>query len=244
MALVASARCHAEALGWGPAQANIMPLFYTTTGSVPTKAKVVETFEALATATGLPLLSPEGLRLFGGHTARVTGAQALAACGVSIDKIRILARHSGDAVLRYVAQAPLKTLRKDLGLPEPGASSSSTSLDPSRITALQQQLVHAMARVDAQEVMVTSLRTLVQSAHVVVYVQNLATRAVHGLRAGDAQHTICGWNVGATRQRRGGIRWLQSIGDTPWWLMCDRCLLAERNAAKLLAHPGEQPLSD
>ena len=75
---------------------------------------MVLTFERLASSCDQPLLSPAGLRLFGGHTARVTGAQALASLGVDVDKIRILARHSGDTILRYVGDALLSTLATDL----------------------------------------------------------------------------------------------------------------------------------
>jgi hypothetical protein len=90
------------------------PLFPATGGGAPTKAAVVSTFEALGTLLGQPLFSETGIRMFGGHTARVTGAQALAGVGVDINKIRILARRSGETILRYVADAPLKSLRSDL----------------------------------------------------------------------------------------------------------------------------------
>ena len=48
---------------------------------------------------------------------RVTGARTLAALGVEISKIKILARHSGDAIYRYVADTPLTTLRTDSRAP-------------------------------------------------------------------------------------------------------------------------------
>ena len=76
---------------------------------------------------GMPTQSAEGLRLFGGHTIRVAGAQALTTMGVEVNKVRILARHSGDAILRYVADAPVKSLRSDLGLCSASAASSSSS---------------------------------------------------------------------------------------------------------------------
>jgi hypothetical protein len=68
----------------------------------------VRTFEVIGERLGQPITSSAGLRLFGGHSPRVTGAQLFAALGVEVTKIRILARHSGDAILRYVAEAPLK----------------------------------------------------------------------------------------------------------------------------------------
>ena len=92
------------------------PLFATTAGKHATKTAVADTFEALGGLMGQQLHDASGLRLFGGHTSRVTGAQVLAAAGIEINKIRILARHSGEAILRYVAEAPLRSLRADLGL--------------------------------------------------------------------------------------------------------------------------------
>ena len=49
------------------------PLFPTMCGDHTPKAKVVDTFEQLAVRLNQPLISPDGLRLFGGHSARVTG---------------------------------------------------------------------------------------------------------------------------------------------------------------------------
>ena len=64
---------------------------------------MVKTFEALEARVGQPLVDDTGLRLFGGHTPRVTGAQVRAVLGIEVNKIRILARHSGDTILGYAA---------------------------------------------------------------------------------------------------------------------------------------------
>ena len=65
---------------------------------------------------GQPLQDNVGTRRFGGHTPRVTGARVLVAGGMEVNKVRIIARRSGDTILRYVSEAPLKSLRADLGL--------------------------------------------------------------------------------------------------------------------------------
>ena len=65
---------------------------------------------------GQPLDDHVGARRFGGHTPRITGSRVLAAAGMEVNKLRIIARHSGDTILRYVSDAPLKSLRADLGL--------------------------------------------------------------------------------------------------------------------------------
>jgi hypothetical protein len=104
--LVVAATSFADDRDLSIADAMRMPLLYTSEGRTPLKAKVVETFEALARLCGSPTLSPEGLRLYGGHSARVTGAQTLAAHGIEINKIRILARHSAKR-FSVTSQTPL-----------------------------------------------------------------------------------------------------------------------------------------
>ena len=84
------------------------PLFPTASGKVPSKASVVLTFEALGELCGQPTLTEAGVRAFGGHTARVTGAQTFAAIGLEVNKVRLMARHSGETIMRYVADAPLR----------------------------------------------------------------------------------------------------------------------------------------
>ena len=64
------------------------------------KASVVTTLEHIGEMCGQPLISEAELRLFGGHTPIVTGAQLFSAMGIEINKIRILARHSGEAIMR------------------------------------------------------------------------------------------------------------------------------------------------
>ena len=105
---------------------NTTPLFPTVAGLHAHKTTVIETFEAIGSTIGQLLHNAEGLRLFGGHTPRVTGAQAFAALGIEVNKIRILARHSGDTILRYVSDAPLKSLRSDLGLLPPKTTRGPT----------------------------------------------------------------------------------------------------------------------
>ena len=85
---------------------------------------MLSTFEALGNMCGQPTLTETGVRAFGGHSARVTGAQTFAALGLEINKVRLMARHSGDTIMRYVADAPLRSLRVDLGLDDPTSSAA------------------------------------------------------------------------------------------------------------------------
>lgn len=108
--------------------AGTTPLYPTAAGTRASKTAVVSTYEAHSDTMGQPLHDESGLRLFGQHTTRVTGSQVLAAAGIEVNKIRILARHSGEAILRCVADARRKSLRADLGL---GSLAGGRLPDPS-----------------------------------------------------------------------------------------------------------------
>jgi len=109
---------------------------------------MVITFETLAQQCGLPLCSSEGARLYGGHTPRVAGAQALATSGAEFTKIKIFARRSGEAILRYVAEAPLTSLRHELGR---SATSAKGSEDSTAFNTLQNQLKLLSSKFQVQE---------------------------------------------------------------------------------------------
>ena len=68
----------------------------------------------------------------------------------------------------------------------------------------------------------------------IVYVQNLSTLAIHGMRAGDSTSTVCGWPVGPKIIKRGAVRFLHSLKGECWEALCERCLMPEREAAKAL----------
>ena len=97
-----------------------LPLFPDRAGMTVTKAAVVRSIETTIEVMGLPIKSDTGGNLYGGHSFRVTGARRLAALGVEVAKIMILARWSSEAVFRYIRDAPLEHL-------------------PAEVTALEEQ---------------------------------------------------------------------------------------------------------
>ena len=103
--------------------------------------------------------------------------------------MRILARHSGEAVYRYVGQAPLRTLCADLGL-------SSASSTHENLGANKKQLLRMIAgltkRLAKTEDSLQALSSIVQQPRTAVFVQSSSTLAVHQLRCGDSVHTACG----------------------------------------------------
>jgi hypothetical protein len=203
---------------------------------------MVTTIEALALATGQQLVDAHGTRAFGGHTLRVTGAQLLAALGLEVMKIRIFARHGGDTILRYVAEAPLRTLRSDLGVQQ-SSTSAAAKFGPPRATAdnaplrkrlqrLEQHVVDLQKAVQVQASDLVSVATGFAVRDDRIFVQNLVTATVHAARPADGGHTLCGWRYATARRRcGGGGRRLQSLAGLPGTMLCDRCLTTERAIA-------------
>ena len=64
-----------------------LPLFATTDGEVCIKAAIIQCLEATLSAFGVSTVAETSLRLSGGHSFRVAGAQRLATFGVEIAKI-------------------------------------------------------------------------------------------------------------------------------------------------------------
>lgn len=82
----------------------------TRQGVPPAKSAILAALEATVEAYGGQVAQPSGARLLGGHSLRVTRAQRLAALGVDVVKIMVLARWAGESVLRYIRDAPLDNL--------------------------------------------------------------------------------------------------------------------------------------
>ena len=84
------------------------PLFPNAAGLHCSKPGVVSGFRALASA--MSSLAIRGQGEIGGHTARVTGARYLAALGVELAIIQLMARHASSCIMGYVRDAPLLTI--------------------------------------------------------------------------------------------------------------------------------------
>ena len=183
------------------------PLPPTVTGEVAEKESVVLTFETIASMLDELLYTADGIRRFGGHTPRVTGAQSLAAHGIEVMKLRILARHSSDAITRYVSDAPLKALRLDLGLPVQDKllmTNGSCRILRSRVTAIERKTSEMDTRLSACE---QSLQLLLSSSPSSpcspCYIQNLLSLAIHQSKPG-CTITLCGWDY-SRQQSLGNV---------------------------------------
>ena len=99
-------------------------------------------------------------------------------------------------------------------------------------------------KVEAQDAAISALSSLTSERRVIAYVQNCLTRAIHGQRAGDASTTMCGMKVGPARVKRGAVRFLNTVAGEDWKLLCERCLMPERQAAIALENRSISRLAD
>ena len=99
---------------FGPDLPEDMPLFPTAAGRDMDKTAVIKMLRANVELYGGTVQAEGGMQTIGGHSLRVTGAQRLAALGVDSVKIMVLARWAGPTILRYVREAPLQNLPREV----------------------------------------------------------------------------------------------------------------------------------
>ena len=221
------------------------PLFPAHNGATASKRSAVLTFEKLGLQCEQPLMSDHGLRLFGGHTPRVTGAQLYAVAGLEINKIRILARHQGDTIMRYVKDAPLASIGKDLGLASRiNQVAASGSTDPRvakhklRIVALEAKVAGLATIIERHSAELGHLTAAARAAPTGDLIQNTTTSKVHMASTTDIGRARgCGWQFdGATFRARRRVqaksyRILTTLEGIPGDMICERCLPEEMASA-------------
>lgn len=90
------------------------PLFPDSHGNYCTKIGVVNTIRKAAEMAGMQVCDSEGHHRLSGHTFRITGARYLSAAGLDPITIQLLGRWGSNAVLTYLAEAPLMSLNQRL----------------------------------------------------------------------------------------------------------------------------------
>ena len=78
------------------------PLCPAADGGTPSKHCFVATVEAMAALLDVPLFDAAGLRRFGGHVWRISGARHLAKLGIALLAIMALARWASATALRQL----------------------------------------------------------------------------------------------------------------------------------------------
>eukprot|EP00435_Cladocopium_sp_Y103_P035473 s1409_g9.t1 len=91
-----------------------LPLFPDKHGNYCTKSGVVQTIRIAAQKTGMEVTDSEGGQRLSGHTFRITGARFLSAAGLDPITIQLLGRWGSNAVLTYLAESPLMSMKHRL----------------------------------------------------------------------------------------------------------------------------------
>ena len=102
------------------------PLFPDRLGYELRPECVVLFIEAIATLIGETLFTAKGVRRFGKHSLRASGAVHLALMGISVEKIRLIGRWMCGVVIHYTRTAPLNTLAADYKRTRDEKSTSTT----------------------------------------------------------------------------------------------------------------------
>ena len=211
-----------------------LPFFPTAGGGFTEKRHVVHSIEYVAGLVGEPLVDSQGVRRFGGHSLRVTGARSLAGMGIDLMLIQLMARWSSNVVLRYVSEAPLQRM-SDTYRCKSAAQVLGTSIGELRSQLLALQ---ASAAADARTVQYLHDEVALLSAaggkagpSVAPYIRNLGSGVVHRplVWSLDIQsvhwRAYCGWAFGS-----GLMEPAHSLPDDAT-LICGCCFKPEKQAA-------------
>ena len=185
-----------------------LPLFPNSRGSWCSKAGFVGTVRALALRLNIDTIDELGRCAVGEHVWRVSGSRYLASLDVPVPIIRLLARWGSDAILRYIADAPLSALTR-VYLERIQADESSARAV--RTDASEGVTARHLLAVNGNEIPSTDpvcADAVAARGAALPFLRSHRTGRVHlivpppfvGLR--DATQTICGWQlVGAAADR-------------------------------------------
>ena len=156
-----------------------------------------------------------------------------------------MARHSGDTILRYIQEEPLKSIRSDLGIALQRRSSKLAASSAHAASSTTYKIVSALEakitelertlQVHAQEL--TTLNDVAKQDVSTSYIQNTITATVHMTSPNSFGRAKCGWKYdGATCRARRLIsaksyRPIADLSDIPGDMICGSCPPQERLAA-------------
>ena len=213
-----------------------LPLFPDDDGREVSAEVMVQVVEWLAQATGEALCTAGGTRRFGKHSWRSTGAVVLAALGLELWKIQLLARWASAQILHYARLAPLTGLTAQVRELQSSSSlgkmleelRSSVGQLSSELASLEASTLEAL-RTEAhqREQLAKSLDT---PADIIV---NNKTRAHHKVLVMTGSPifwiTACSFHFG-----RVEFTVVQELSkDYKQW--CDKCFYKQREEAKTRA---------
>eukprot|EP00435_Cladocopium_sp_Y103_P056907 s446_g19.t1 len=121
-------------------------LFPTASGAVCSKQGVVDTIRKAVDMSGGSAKDTAGTWRISGHTFRITGARLLCQWGLDPITIQLIGRWGSNAVLSYLAEAPLQGFHQRLG----GAMESYAPLQRERPLAFDYDITDLAKKVDVE----------------------------------------------------------------------------------------------
>ena len=217
----------------GDPLAQALPLFPDAGGDTVSKAAVVGTIEFIAARLDEPLLDAQGLRRFGGHSMRVTGAQWLGLLGFGIEHIKTFGRWASDTVVRYLGESHVSDLARarrrfirDQGLLEGHELSAVAASGPSLCTPVEVERI--VARAVSESLQQSTARVEELRSHATRYDQVLheGRRVIHSLGMDLAAPSVCwqtrcGWRFAGTPGWR--LASSAGAGRKDGWRECAKC---------------------
>ena len=208
------------------------PWFPDALGNELKGEKVVEFIEFIAALVGGPLFNKEGVRRFGKHSLRATGAVHLSEMGLEVMKIQLLGRWLCGIVLHYCRLAPLATTAEDYkrGKDKQNQSSSIKTLT-TKTVKMQQSLDYVTTVYEKQ---LADLKQLIDKVEAQSrpheFVQNRKSGKTHKVltrfsEVGLEAVTYCNYKYGKSH-----VRMLRDIEGIPRKILCSTCLPRYRDA--------------
>ena len=211
-----------------------LPLFPDKEVNEVTADAMVALVDTLAEFSGESLTNAEGVRRFGRHSWRSTGAVWLTGVMmIEVTKLQMMARWSSPVVTHYTRLAPLRAItsdfRKNLIKRQGDAKNKKEKLAMTRsISKLTLQLTSYQAELDELKVLIKNLES---RDPVKKYVVNTDSNIWHRVLtyredAGLDAKTVCTW-----KYLRGACR-LSAEAPTVYKPTCERCLPALKASLK------------
>ena len=208
------------------------PLFPDQAGEELLGDNVLDFIELLAAMLGLPLMDKNGVKKFGKHSFRSTGAVHLAEMGLEVSKIQLIGRWLCGIVLHYCRLAPLTTTADDYRRGKEMRGQDSLLKKLMLKTDKLQEVVKFVSK--NYEDKLTDLQTLIQEVEQKSqprqYVQNRKSGKTHRCLThysdvGPEALAYCGFKYG-----KAAVRLLSSLEDIPYKALCSTCLKEQRDA--------------
>jgi hypothetical protein len=200
------------------------PLFPAPDQRCPSKSAVIATIVEAAKRLRLPLRSTTGAPAWGGHALRRGGAQHLAASGIDVWRAQALARHSSDAILRYLDGMHARNLGN---ITADAALGRSVAQLRSQVKAIQA----SVKRKDAPRHTVSAQPNL---QYIVSFDSKGRTHLVHPR---SSSRTMCNWSWDASKAQLAEV-----AGPARMCIKCTTRTLLAQEGQEEAATRGPSPV--